>query len=153
MDRGAWQATVHGVIKESDTTEETEHPRLHDHLDIHYIFQPPCCHLWISDFLLTRNSLSRSSRSNSTGVCFSLSPPAAGLESQEAALWPGGMSSQDAQPSCGPRWPTQDSSVERNFHLFHSGSVCHRGSHGIVDRMYPSRLDLYKGGWEDFSFS
>ena len=25
MDRGAWQATVHGVTKESDTTEATEH--------------------------------------------------------------------------------------------------------------------------------
>ena len=23
MDRGAWRATVHGVLKESDTTEET----------------------------------------------------------------------------------------------------------------------------------
>jgi len=22
MDRGAWQATVHGVVKESDTTEQ-----------------------------------------------------------------------------------------------------------------------------------
>ena len=25
MDRGAWQATVHGVTKESDKTEATEH--------------------------------------------------------------------------------------------------------------------------------
>ena len=25
MDRGVWRATVHGVAKESDTTEATEH--------------------------------------------------------------------------------------------------------------------------------
>ena len=25
MDRGSWQATVHGVRKESETTEATEH--------------------------------------------------------------------------------------------------------------------------------
>ena len=25
MDTGAWQATVHGGLKESDTTEVTEH--------------------------------------------------------------------------------------------------------------------------------
>ena len=25
MDRGAWQATVHGVAQESDTTEATQH--------------------------------------------------------------------------------------------------------------------------------
>ena len=29
-DRGAWQATVHGVT-ESDTTEATEHARMHSH--------------------------------------------------------------------------------------------------------------------------
>ena len=27
MDRGAWQATVYGVAKESDTTEATYHAR------------------------------------------------------------------------------------------------------------------------------
>ena len=40
MDRGAWKAMVHGVVKESDTTEAAEHPHLQDHLDTHYIFQP-----------------------------------------------------------------------------------------------------------------
>ena len=29
MDRGAWQATVHGVIKQSDTTEQPEHTAHH----------------------------------------------------------------------------------------------------------------------------
>ena len=28
MDRGAWQATIHGVAKESDMTEATENTRL-----------------------------------------------------------------------------------------------------------------------------
>ena len=27
MDRGAWQATVHGVAKQSGTAEATEHAR------------------------------------------------------------------------------------------------------------------------------
>jgi len=26
MDRGAWQATVHGGLRESDTTEQLTHP-------------------------------------------------------------------------------------------------------------------------------
>ena len=30
MGRGAWQATVHGVSKESDTTEHAHHP-IHVH--------------------------------------------------------------------------------------------------------------------------
>ena len=29
MDRGAWQATVHGVIKQSDTTKQLEHTAHH----------------------------------------------------------------------------------------------------------------------------
>ena len=29
MDRGAWRATVHGVVKESDTTEQPEHTAQH----------------------------------------------------------------------------------------------------------------------------
>ena len=28
MDRGAWQAAVHGVTKESDLTETTEHAQM-----------------------------------------------------------------------------------------------------------------------------
>ena len=32
MDRGAWRATVHGVTKESDTTE---HMRAHTHVRTH----------------------------------------------------------------------------------------------------------------------
>ena len=28
MDQGAWQATVHGVAKESDTTEQLNHNNL-----------------------------------------------------------------------------------------------------------------------------
>ena len=29
MDRGAWQATVHGIMKESDTTEQVTLPNHH----------------------------------------------------------------------------------------------------------------------------
>ena len=31
MDRGAWRATVHGVAKESDMTQATEHASMHSH--------------------------------------------------------------------------------------------------------------------------
>ena len=31
MDRGAWWATVHGVTKESDTTEQLTHTHTHTH--------------------------------------------------------------------------------------------------------------------------
>ena len=30
MDRGAWQATVRGALKESDTTEATSHTHIHN---------------------------------------------------------------------------------------------------------------------------
>ena len=30
MDRGAWQATVHGVVKESDTTEQLNNNSLEE---------------------------------------------------------------------------------------------------------------------------
>ena len=32
IDRGAWQATVHRVAKESDMTEVTEHGTAHTHI-------------------------------------------------------------------------------------------------------------------------
>ena len=31
MDRGVWQATIHRVHQESDTTEATEHTHRHTH--------------------------------------------------------------------------------------------------------------------------
>ena len=33
MGRGAWQATVHGVQKELDTTEATQHAHMHTRLE------------------------------------------------------------------------------------------------------------------------
>ena len=35
MDRGAWRAIVHGVARESDTTERTCTHRLHTHTHTH----------------------------------------------------------------------------------------------------------------------
>ena len=39
MDRGAWQATVHGVTKESDTTEVTLHTHTYIHIITIYWYQ------------------------------------------------------------------------------------------------------------------
>ena len=36
MDREAWQATVHGIIKESDTTEHT-HTHTHTHTHVYIL--------------------------------------------------------------------------------------------------------------------
>ena len=35
LDRGAWQAIVHGVTRESDTNEATEHTHTHTHTHTH----------------------------------------------------------------------------------------------------------------------
>ena len=36
MDRGAWWATVHGVHKKLDTTEQLTHTHTHTHMLIHW---------------------------------------------------------------------------------------------------------------------
>ena len=35
MDRGAWWATIHGVTKESDMTEQLTHTHTHTHTEGH----------------------------------------------------------------------------------------------------------------------
>ena len=35
MDRDTWQATVHGVTKESDATEKLTHTHTHTHAHAH----------------------------------------------------------------------------------------------------------------------
>ena len=42
IDRGAWQTTVHGVAKKSDTTERLNtHTHTHTRIDPSYLLDPP----------------------------------------------------------------------------------------------------------------
>ena len=51
MDRGAWWSTIHGVTKESDTTEMTEHTHRRTQLPPPYQLQAsPWVHLYSADW-------------------------------------------------------------------------------------------------------